>query len=213
MFIKRPMVNSKEEREAKQDIKELLEFERFSRDNAQWAEMRKCFTKDSHVNVSWFQGTGDEFVTASERMNSYAPHKVYNTHIWVNGDRAVAIMMATIQLRRIIDNIEYEVDSDVKIVTGVMKVDGQWYIDRFDCIYDKDEMRTVVPTQAGFVSREELAGYRESYACLSYITEKTGMKISQDMIGRDRPEMVEQLYQSLDEWLYAETKEGEEKHE
>lgn len=209
MFIKRPMVNSTEEREAKQDIKELLEFERFSRDNAQWTEMRKCFTKDSYVNVSWFQGTGDEFVTASERMNSYAPHKVYNTHIWVNGDRAVAIMMATIQLRRVIDEIEYAVDSDVKIVTAVVKVDGQWYIDRFECIYDKDEMRTVVPTQSVGVLREDLAKYRESYACLSYITEKTGMKISQDMVGRDRPEMVEQLYQSFDNWLFDKKLEDE----
>lgn len=207
MFIKRPIVNSKEEREAKQDIKELLEFERFSRDNAQWAEMRKCFTKDSYVNVSWFQGTGDEFVTASERMNSYAPHKVYNTHIWVNRDRAVAIMMATLQLRRVINNIEYVVDSDIKIVTGVVKQEGQWYIDRFECIYDKDEIRTVVPTEVETVSRVELSQYRESYACLSYITEKTGMKISQDMIGRDRPEMVEKLYQSFDNWLFCEAAE------
>lgn len=202
MFIKRPTTNSKDEREAKQDIKELLEFERFSRDNAQWDEMRKCFTKDSYVNVSWFQGTGDEFVTASEQMNSYAPHKVYNTQIWVNGDRAVAIMMATLQLSRVIDNQEYLVDSDIKIVTAVVKVDGQWYIDRFECIYDKDEMRTAVPTSTGLISKEDLVGYRESYSCLSYITEKTGMKISQDMIGRDRPELVEELYQSFDKWLF-----------
>lgn len=202
MFIKRPMSNSKEEREAKYDIRELLDFERFSRDNAQWDEMRKCFTKDSYVNVSWFQGAGDEFVTASERMNSYAPHKIYNTLIWVNGDRAVAIMMATIQIRRVIDEVEYEVDSDVRLVTSVVKEDGQWYIARFECIYDKDEIRPVVPMKTMNISREELSKYRESYACISYLTDKTGMKISQEMLGRDRPEMVEEFFKSLEEWLY-----------
>lgn len=208
MFIKRPMANSREERDAKYDIRELLDFERFSRDNAQWDEMRKCFAKDSHVSVSWFQGTGEEFVNASERMasegmNSYAPHKIYDTLIWVNGHKAVAIMMATIQLRRVIDGIEYEVDSDVRLVTGVVKEDGQWYIARFECVYDKDEMRPVVPVETMPVSKEELSRYRESYACLSYITAKTGMNISQEMLGRDRPEMVEQLYRTMDEWLYA----------
>ena len=50
-------------------------------------------------------------------------------------------------------------------------------------------------------TEEELAQYRASYACLSYLTDRTGMKLSQDMLGSDQPERIEALYNDLDEWL------------
>ena len=37
--------------------------------------------------------------------------------------------------------------------------------------------------------------------CLSYLTDRTGMKLSQDMLGSDQPERIEALYNDLDEWL------------
>ena len=43
IFLTRPVINTEEERNAKADILELINFERFCRDNAQWDEMRKCF--------------------------------------------------------------------------------------------------------------------------------------------------------------------------
>ena len=49
--------------------------------------MRTCFAKDSHVNISWFNGTGEEFVSSSEAMNRYAPHQIYNTQMWFNNHR------------------------------------------------------------------------------------------------------------------------------
>ena len=83
----------------KENILELIQFERFCRDNALWDSMRTCFAKDSHVSISWFNGTGEEFVSSSEAMNRYAPHQIYNTQMWINNHRAVAIMQATIQFR------------------------------------------------------------------------------------------------------------------
>ena len=78
--------------------------------------MRTCFAKDSHVNISWFNGTGEEFVSSSEAMNRYAPHQIYNTQMWFNNHRAVAIMQATIQFRVDIKNVEMQLDSDTKII-------------------------------------------------------------------------------------------------
>ena len=53
----------------KENILELIQFERFCRDNALWDSMRSCFAEDSRVNISWFDGTGEEFVKSSEEMN------------------------------------------------------------------------------------------------------------------------------------------------
>ena len=65
MLLKRPLANTPEARADKYDILELIRFERYCRDNALWDEMRKCFSPDSFVNISWYQGSGDGFVTAS----------------------------------------------------------------------------------------------------------------------------------------------------
>ena len=209
MLFSRPVCGTKEDQEAINNIRQLLEYERFSRDNMLWDEMRKCYAKDSCISVSWFQGTGEDFVSASECMNAgsrkyYAPHKIHNTLIWVNGDRAVAVMNATIQIRREIAEVEYLVDSDMKLVTRVIREYGQWYIFTFDCIYDQDEMRPVMPSDALTVTKDDLAQYRASYACLSYLTDRTGMQLNQEMLGSDRPEQIEALYRDLDQWLSSE---------
>jgi hypothetical protein len=42
MFLKRPIQNTPEEILDKFSVTELINFERFCRDNAQWDEMKKC---------------------------------------------------------------------------------------------------------------------------------------------------------------------------
>lgn len=68
----------------KENILELIQFERFCRDNSLWDSMYQCFSKDSTVNISWFKGSGAEFVESSKEMNRYAPHQIYNSQIWIN---------------------------------------------------------------------------------------------------------------------------------
>ena len=80
IFLTRPVINTEEERNAKADILELINFERFCRDNAQWDEMRKCFAKDSFVNISWYQGDGDGFVTASSKSPTYTHRIRFTIH-------------------------------------------------------------------------------------------------------------------------------------
>ncbi|MFR7811888.1 MAG: hypothetical protein ACLU4N_23045 [Butyricimonas faecihominis] len=60
-------------------IKELVEFERFCRDNALWDEMARCYAVDSHVNISWYQGTGRGFAEASSKMKIML-HIKFTTH-------------------------------------------------------------------------------------------------------------------------------------
>ena len=53
-------------------------------------------------------------------MNRYAPHQIYNSQIWINQDRAVAIMQATIQTRLPINEVQMQLNSDAKIVYGLL---------------------------------------------------------------------------------------------
>ena len=200
-FLTRPVISTEEERKAKADILELLSFERFCRDNAQWDEMRKCFAKDSFVNISWYQGDGDGFVTESAKSPLYAPHKIHNSLTWVNGDRAVTIMIATIQNRRTVKGVECELSADTQLLFSTQKIDGQWYIVRFESIYEQDRLIPVLPDTTLSMDSAELSKYRQSYACMLYCMEQSGIPASQDLAGRDRPETVEKIYADLRKWL------------
>ena len=200
-FLTRPVVNTDEERNAKADILELINFERFCRDNALWDEMRKCFARDSYVNISWYQGSGDGFVTASSKSPTYAPHKIHNSLTWLNGDRAVTIMMATIQNRRSVKGVECELSTDTQLLFSTQKIDGQWYIVRFESIYEQDRLIPVLPDSTLSMDSAELSKYRQSYACMSYCMEQSGFGANQELAGRDRPETVEKIYADLKKWL------------
>lgn len=197
ILLKRPSRGTQEEMLEKASILELIQFERFCRDNALWDEMKKCFSADSFVKISWYQGSGEGFVDASSRMEKHAPHKIYNTQTWLNGDRAVSIMMATIETRTVIDGVALDLKSDAKLIFGTQKIDGEWYIHSFQSIYEQDSLLPAFPGPAPIIPQEEVAQYRPSYACLSYVLGGT----DQTLPGIDRPELVEALYREMDEWL------------
>ena len=201
MILTRPGTNTMQEIIDTANIKELLEFERFCRDNALWDEMKKCFSTDSTVNISWFQGSGEGFVDASSKMTTRAPHKIYNTEIWLNGDKAVAIMMTTIQMRIEMDGCLVEIQSDAKLLFRTQKINGLWYIVSFDTIYEKDALIPVYPSDKINLPVDELSQYRQSYACMIYCMNKNGNIVNQDLAGIDRPDLVEKIYSELDEWL------------
>ena len=200
-FLKRPVVSSEEERNAKADILELINFERFCRDNAQWDEMRKCFAKDSCVSISWYQGSGDGFVTASSKMAAYAPHKINSSLTWVNEDRAVTIMNASILMRKEVDQVLCELSSDAQLIFSTQKIDGQWYIVRFESIYGQDRLVPVLPDATLSMDSIWLSRYRESYACMSFVMERSGIEANQELPGRDRPELAEKVYAERRAWL------------
>ena len=185
---------------ARENIKELITYERFCRDNSLWYGMRTCFTSDSEVTISWFKGTGDEFVDHSQAMQRYAPHQIYNIQVWQNGARAIAVMQATIQSRLDIESETYELQSDAKITYRVVKQDETWRIQHLDCVYEQDRLMSVLPTSSSF-DRRALAPYRESYACLSYCLNYLGYDVNHQLIGIDQPEALEDFYVELDAWL------------
>lgn len=84
-FFDMPRTESAEDMLEKFRVRELVEYERFCRDNALWDSMLACFAQDSRVEISWYQGSGQGFVEASKKMKAKAPHKLNNTLVWLNG--------------------------------------------------------------------------------------------------------------------------------
>lgn len=200
-FLKRPQGNTDQELKDKKDIEELINFERYCRDNALWDEMRKCFSPDSVVDISWYHGSGDGFVTGSQKMGGYVPHRIHNSMTWINGNRAVTVMMATIEMRRDVEGVECEISVDVQLHFSTEKINGKWYISRFESIYEQDRLIPILPDATLTLDSSKLKKYRKSYACMSYIAELNGTHTNQDLAGIDRPETVEKLRKRLSAWL------------
>lgn len=178
-------------------VQELIEYERFCRDNRLWDDMRRCFAPDSTVTVSWYQGTGYGFVEESSKMQVCAPHRINNVLVWLNGDRAVAVVMAGIQPRKHLNGRAYDLTSYVRLLYRTEKIDGRWKIRSLDCIYERDSLVPVIPDE--FPCPEHNG--RSSYSALAAVMESEGYAINMELPGDDRPEQTAELMQSARSWL------------
>ncbi|MCM1566781.1 MAG: nuclear transport factor 2 family protein [Dehalobacter sp. 4CP] len=201
MFERSMGNNTAEEIIDKFNIKELVEFERYCRDQKLWDEMEKCFHPDSSVNISWFSGTGHEFIEASKKMQSNAKHKINDTLIWLNKYRAVVEMMATIHIFGELDGFPVDLMSYSRLHFRVEKREGIWRISSFDCICEKDLLVPVYPNNQIVIQEEQLRKYRPSYASLSYMLAKEGYDIDINLAGEDKPETIKKLYETSTKWL------------
>ena len=177
-------------------VKELVEYERFCRDNGLWAHMRRCFAPGSAVTVSWFQGSGDDFVEQSSKMELRAPHRIQNTLVWLNGDRAVAVMMASIQPRKTWNGREYDLNSYVRLLYRAVRLNGGWKILSMECIYERDALLPVMPEGIPVPP-----GARGSYAALTAVLGSEGYAIADDLPGDDIPGQAAAKLSGAASWL------------
>ena len=193
MLFDRPQTPTPEELTDKFAVKELIEYERFCRDNALWEQMHTCFAEDSTVRISWYQGSGHGFVDASTKMEMKAPHKLNSTHVWLNGLRAAAVTMGCIQTRKVLHAVTMDLTSYVRFLYTLEKQDGTWLIRSMHCIYEKDCL-----TPAGV---EPMLDVRESYRNLTQVIGSEGYSIAQDLPGDDCPEITAVLVEQASTWL------------
>jgi hypothetical protein len=177
-------------------VKELIELERFCRDNAIWDQMYQCYFEKSIVTVSWYKGDGRGFVNESSKMKNVAPHKLNNTLIWLNAGKAVAVCMACIQTRKEIDSVQTDLNSYVRLVYTAVKEESRWKIVSMDAIYEKDCLIPASPED-----RKPNPNSRDSYANLVNVIGSEGYDMDQNLAGDDRPELREALLAKVENWL------------
>jgi hypothetical protein len=191
-------------REERAKIRELLEFDRYCRDNGHFDQMAEGYAEDSVVRVSWFNGTGKEYCAKlKEAGGGGAKHKVNDTVVWVNGDRALGEMTtAMLSPRQSIEGKEFDVVSYARILTRLRARDGGWEILQGDCIYERDEIIPVVPGESLSIDLSTLERFRASYKCLCYVQSLRGVVSDQELPGEDRPETVDALYADASTWIF-----------
>ncbi|MQY22274.1 nuclear transport factor 2 family protein [Nocardia macrotermitis] len=184
---------------------QLVLRERRGRDRSRWDEMRACYAPDSVVRVSWFRGSGDEFVTASEQMaarGDKAVHRMYPPIVDVDGDRALIEVGAAIETRTVLDDIELDLVSYTRLIYRARRSGGRWLIAALDAVYERDTLTPAVPGTPWRIAPEALAPFRPSYRMLSYVLGRRGYTVGDDLFGDDRPDELRRLEDEVEAWLH-----------
>ena len=187
----------------KHNIKALIEAERYYRDNLHFEQMEQCYSKESRVRITWYDGDGRAFVRRSAGQGLGVKHKIYSTMIWLNGRRGIAEMQCEMMgHREMIDGIETDTKGYSRLLYKVEKeADGVWRIKGFDCIYERDwiESTGAQPLPEGRIR----PGARDSYKYLDAQLGRLGLDVSRDLPGEDDVTTIAGLYDEAEAWLLA----------
>ena len=184
-------------------ITQLVLAERECRDMGRWDRMKACYHPDAVVHISWFSGSGPDFVDASREMARRevpAKHRLGPLSVRVNGARAVATMAISIDIPAVLDGIEVMLTSHARVFYRAEFRDGGWRLSSFEVFYMRDELAARIPGQSVPVTAADVAGYRLSYRFLSLVLAKGGFPVRDDLAGEDRPETVEALCTQIYGW-------------
>src|SRR5262249_20348062 len=100
-------------------VTQLILRERFSRDLGLWEQMRDCFHEDSVVRISWINASGPVFGRRSKEMaerNVNASHRLGPIFVTLAGDRAIAQLVAIIDIPFKLEGIEVMLSSHTRLL-------------------------------------------------------------------------------------------------
>ncbi|HXJ16499.1 MAG TPA: nuclear transport factor 2 family protein [Candidatus Polarisedimenticolia bacterium] len=184
-------------------ITQLILRERESRDLGRWERMKGCFWPDSLVRVSWFRGSGPDFVTGSIDMAKrrvLAKHRLGPILVNLAGDRAVASMSAIIDIPAKLQGMDFTLSSHARFLYRAERRQQKWGLSGFDAIYMRDELTPAIPGQSISIDANDVKRFRATYRMLSYYLSTQGYDIDSNLAGEDRPDLVDALNQELYGW-------------
>jgi hypothetical protein len=186
------------------EIFDLVRYERLCRDQRDFAGMVGCYVSNAPVRTTWFDGTVEEFAEASRKKmtsGSKAKHWIMPARLDIKDGRALVESPAVIFDRLTFDGIEFDTFQYCRFVSRVIKTADGWKLGSFEGIYQRDQMQTVDPRDPLPVDWDVLRTLRSSYKFIGYTQVKRGYTLNPDLLGDDRPDLVEAFYKREQEWL------------
>ena len=194
---------SREESTDRMQIAELIQRERAARDAGLWQTMAECWHPQSLVDVSWFRGTGAEFVaaTAGNKGKTLSFHQMGPSVVTVQGDRAIVDTGCAVHGMLALNGAEVAVISHTRLLSRALRDGDDWLIAGLRVVYIRDLLVPRNPTQLPEIDAAALSGYRDSYRYLSYVLAQSGHVPRTDLPGVDLPEGVAAVRAAERRWI------------
>jgi len=186
------------------EIFDLVRFERLCRDQRNFSGMTGCYVRNAPVHTSWFEGTVEDFAEASRKKmaaGSQAKHWIMPARLEIMDGRALVESTACIFDRLTFDGIEFDTFQYCRFFSRVIKTVGGWKFGSFEAIFQRDQMQSVDPRDPLPVDWEIIKTLRPSYKFLAYTQLKRGYKVNPELLGDDRPDLLEAFYARERIWL------------
>ncbi|KAA9154518.1 nuclear transport factor 2 family protein [Amycolatopsis acidicola] len=186
------------------EITQLVLRERQGRDRGWWDQMRACFAEEATVRLSWFRGSGPDFVAASERMSARgdtAVHRLSPPAVHRRGERALVELPSLIEMRTSLDGVEVDLTSAARLNYRVERRGGRWLVMALDPVYERDTLAPVHPGVTLDVGPADVEQFRAPYRFLSYVFSCRGYPVGDDLYGDDRPGETARFYDEARVWL------------
>ena len=185
------------------DVAELILRERLARDNYEWDKMAACYHPDSIVDLSWFHGSGADFVARS-RDNVRAPlnfHQISYPVVDVQGDRAISEVPCGLRSFSKLNGVDVSYEGFVHLFWRAAREGEHWLLMGLRVAYKADMFHAREPGRNPVFDEGELAGYRDSYRYMMINLQSAGLKVRDDLNGFDRPDTVRLLRDGERAWL------------
>lgn len=186
------------------EVFDLVRHERLCRDQRDFSGMVACYVRNAPVRTTWFDGTVEEFAEASRKKmsaGSQAKHWIMPARLQVRGERALVESTASIFDRLTFDGIEFDTFQYCRFFSRVIRTPEGWKLASFEGIYQRDQMQAVDPRDPLPVDWDLLETLRPSYKFIGYTQLKRGYKVNPELLGDDRPDLVEAFYAREQRWL------------
>jgi hypothetical protein len=186
------------------EIFDLVRFERLCRDQRDFPGMVACYVPNAPVRTTWFDGTIEDFAEASRKKmgsGSQAKHWIMPARLEIKDGRALVESPAVIFDRLTFDGVEFDTFQYCRFVSRVIKTADGWKLGSFEGIYQRDQMQTVDPRDELPVDWDVLKTLRPSYKFIGYTQVKRGYALNPDLLGDDRPDLLEAFYKREQQWL------------
>lgn len=180
------------------------------RDAGDWDRFATVWNSDSFMSATWFQGSAEEFITASRTgfdKGVRILHFLGGTSVEIQDDRAVAQTKMTITQRDFLHEVEVDVVCIGRFYDFFTREDGEWRIVRRQPIYEQDRLDPVDPAAELELDAHELGAYPVGYRHLAYLQRQIGLDVKNGLPGLTG-EAVEVLYREGAAWLAGSERPG-----
>ena len=185
-------------------INNLIVSERIYRVSHRDEKLAECYAEDAQIHTSWQSGGVKSFVgqhTAESATENFNVNRCGGALIHQNGKRAFVEYPSTTIRSVKINGVDAVLTSYMRLLYRVEKREKVWKIVEMTSINEADELQPAIVGTDLKINPEDVKNLRISYRWLAYTRMNAGDKISDDLLGVDRPDDVKKVYDEAETWL------------